>query len=122
MFQKIWIRLKMLLYPNKGNTLRNSIINLAALDVLISNSTGPMHICAALKIPTLSLFCPLTACSPKLWGPIGNKSEIVLPTETYCSTQCPVDPKKCDYSNPGGLTAEFIFEKLDSFSKTLKLL
>jgi heptosyltransferase-2 len=112
-------KIENVLYPNKGNTLRQSIINLAALDVLISNSTGPMHICAALKIPTLSLFCPLTACSPKLWGPIGNKSEIVLPTETYCSTQCPVDPKKCDYSNPGGLTAEFIFEKLDSFSKTL---
>ena len=103
------------LYPNKGNTLRNSIINLASLDLLISNSTGPMHICAALKVPTVSLFCPLTACSPKLWGPLGNKSEIIMPTQNYCSTQCPIDPKKCDYSKEGGLNAVTIAEKVDHF-------
>ncbi len=107
------------IYPNKGNALRDSIINLAALDILISNSTGPMHICSSLQIPTLSLFCPLTACSPKLWGPLGNKSEIILPAPNYCATQCPIDPKKCDYSNPGGLTAEFISEKLTAFINKL---
>ncbi len=103
------------LYPNKGNTLRDSIINLASLDLLISNSTGPMHICAALKVPTVSLFCPLTACSPKLWGPLGNKSEIIMPTQNYCSTQCPIDPKKCDYSKEGGLNASEVAEKVDQF-------
>ncbi len=107
------------LYPNKRNTLRDSIINLASLDLLISNSTGPMHICAALKVPTLSFFCPLTACSPKLWGPLGNKSEIILPEQNYCNTQCPIDPKKCDYSKEGGLRAEFIVEKVNSFLKNL---
>ena len=108
-------------YPNKGNTLRDSIVSLAALDLLISNSTGPMHICAALKIPTLSLFCPLTACSPKLWGPLGNKSKIILPEQKYCDTQCPVDPKKCDYSKPGGLNAEYILEQINSFVKSIDL-
>ncbi len=103
------------LYPNKGNVLRDSIINLASLDLLISNSTGPMHICAALTVPTVSLFCPLTACSPKLWGPLGNKSEIILPAQTYCDTQCPIDPKKCDYSNEGGITAAAVAEKVDQF-------
>ncbi len=107
------------LYPNKGNTLRDSIINLASLDLLISNSTGPMHICAALKVPTFSFFCPLTACSPKLWGPLGNKSEIIVPEQNYCNTQCPIDPKKCDYSKEGGLRAEFIVEKVNSFLKNL---
>jgi heptosyltransferase-2 len=102
-------------YPNKGNVLRDSIINLASLDLLISNSTGPMHICAALRVPTLSLFCPLTACSPKLWGPLGNESEIVLPTQNYCAAQCPIDPKKCDYSKEGGLTAVEVAEKVDQF-------
>ena len=103
------------LYPNKGNVLRDSIINLASLDLLISNSTGPMHICAALKVPTIALFCPLTACSPKLWGPLGNKSEIILPEQNYCDTQCPIDPKKCDYSKQGGLRAEYILERINSF-------
>lgn len=103
------------IYPNKGNLLRNSIVNFAALDVLISSSTGPMHICAALKVPTLSLFCPLTACSPELWGPLGNKSLIILPEKEYCATQCPIDPKKCDYSNPGGLRSQDIIKFLETF-------
>jgi len=108
-------KIEEVLYPNKGNVLRHSIINLASLDLLISNSTGPMHICAALKVPTIALFCPLTACSPKLWGPLGNKSEIILPKQNYCDTQCPIDPKKCDYSKQGGLRAEYILERINSF-------
>jgi heptosyltransferase-2 len=103
------------LYPNKGNTLRDSIVNLASLDLLISNSTGPMHICAALSVPTVSLFCPLTACSPKLWGPLGNKAEIIMPAQIYCDTKCPIDPKKCDYSKEGGITAEEVAFKVDKF-------
>ncbi|HCY77954.1 MAG TPA: ADP-heptose--LPS heptosyltransferase [Ignavibacteriales bacterium] len=111
-----------IIYPNRDNKLRESIVNFAALDLLISNSTGPMHICAALKIPTVSLFCPLTACSPKLWGPIGNKSEIILPSQTYCATQCPIDPKKCDYSKTGGLRADFIFERINTLLLNLRLI
>lgn len=107
------------IYPNKGNALRDSIINLASLDLLISNSTGPMHICAALKVPTVSLFCPLTACSPKLWGPLGNKSEIIMPAQTYCDNKCPIDPKKCDYSKEGGITAEEVALKVDKFLNNL---
>jgi len=107
------------IYLNRDNELRSSIINISTLDLVISNSTGPMHIAASLKIPTLSFFCPLTACSPKLWGPLGNKSEIILPSETYCATQCPKDPKKCDYSKEGGLRAEYIFDRLNNFIKSL---
>ena len=70
---------------------------------------------AALKVPTLAFFCPLTACSPKLWGPLGNKSEIILPEQKYCDTQCPIDPKKCDYSKEGGLTGAGIAERVDKF-------
>ena len=85
------------------------------MDLLITSSTGPMHICAALKVPTLAFFCPLTACSPKLWGPLGNKSDIVLPEQKYCDTQCPIDPKKCDYSKEGGLTGAGIAKRVDKF-------
>ncbi len=102
-------------YIFKGESLRKDIIRFASLDLLVSNSTGPMHICAALKVPTLSVFCPLTACSPTLWGPLNNKSEIVLPTREYCATQCPGDPKKCDFSNDGGLEAEEIVSRIYKF-------
>jgi heptosyltransferase-2 len=104
-----------IIYPNIGLSLRESIINFGTLDVLVSASTGPMHICAALKVPTISMFCPLTACSPKLWGPLGNKSEIILPEENYCSTVCPGDPHICDFRGKGGIDSENIFERVKSF-------
>lgn len=107
-------------YIFNGESLRKDIIRFSLLDLLISSSTGPMHICAALKVPTLSFFCPLTACSTKLWGPLGNKSEIILPKQSYCDRQCPVDPKKCDYSKEGGLTAEEIVAKVDQMLKSVK--
>ncbi|MGB5850092.1 MAG: glycosyltransferase family 9 protein [Ignavibacteriaceae bacterium] len=99
-------------YINQGKPLRGSILNFAAIDILISSSTGPMHIAAALKTKTISLFCPLTACSPKLWGPLGNISEIILPQESYCSTVCPGDPKECDFAGNGGINAELVVNKV----------
>lgn len=85
---------------NKGvvilnQQLRDHMASISQLDVLISSSTGSMHIAAALGIPTVSLFCPLTACSPQLWGPLGNRSEVILPKPDYCQTRCPGNPKIC---------------------------
>jgi heptosyltransferase-2 len=102
-------------YPNINKSLRESIINFAALDLLISASTGPMHICAALKIKTLSLFCPLTACSPKLWGPLGNENRIIQPSDNYCSNVCPGDPKKCTFEGEGGISSDHILTEIKSF-------
>jgi len=99
-------------YPNIGKRLRESIINFAALDILISASTGPMHIAAALKTKTLSMFCPMTACSPKLWGPLGNKSKIILPKDSYCSTVCPGDPKKCTFGGAGGIDSDMVISEI----------
>lgn len=93
-------------YPNTGLPLRESIKRFASLDCLISASTGPMHICAGLKVPTISLFCPLTACSPLLWGPKGNRSIIIQPTQDYCLNACPEDPKKCHLNEAGGIQIE----------------
>lgn len=104
-------------YEMMGSTLRKSIIKFSALDVLISSSTGPMHICAALKVPTISVFCPLTACSPKLWKPLGNKSLVLLPNENYCKNFCPVDPKKCNYEGDSGINADRINKELKNFLK-----
>ena len=98
--------------PNKGKTLREAILNFAALDLLISSSTGTMHIAAALKVDTLSLFCPLPACTPVLWGPVGNKSRFILPEPDYCQTRCPGDPKKCDFSGPGGIDSGKIMNEI----------
>lgn len=100
------------LYINRGNTLRESIINFSTLDLLVSSSTGPMHIAAGLKIPTLSLFCPLPACAPSLWAPRGNDSTFVLPGEDYCRGKCPGDPKLCRFEGDGGIDALTVMEHI----------
>ncbi|GBD90066.1 ADP-heptose:LPS heptosyltransferase II [bacterium BMS3Abin04] len=97
---------------NEGNELRDTIINIAALDLLVSASTGPMHIAAALKVKTVSLFCPLTACSPKLWKPVGNKQKVILPPENYCSNFCPGDPKECSFGEEKGISVKTVFKNV----------
>ena len=82
-------------------SLRQLMGVIAQLQVLVSSSTGPMHVAAALGVPTVSMFCPLTACSPLLWGPKGNKAEILFAPESYCTHQCPGDPHVCDFE--GGI-------------------
>lgn len=103
------------LFPNIGNPLRKTILNIASLDCLLSASTGPMHIAAAANVKTVSLFCPLTACNPKLWGPLGNSAIVSMPEKEYCATKCPGDPKKCNLSLEGGITSDEILRKLRSF-------
>ncbi len=105
------------IYPHKNLSMRESILNFAASNLLISASTGPMHVCGALKVKTLSIFCPLTACSPKLWGTSGNDAEFVLPEKNYCSVKCPGDPKKCSFENSEKVNPEFVAEKVKEIFK-----
>ncbi|MCK9279419.1 MAG: glycosyltransferase family 9 protein [Melioribacteraceae bacterium] len=101
--------------PNIDIRLRESFVTFKALDVLISASTGPMHLAAALNVKTVSLFCPLTACSPKLWGPMGNESRILLPKPDYCSLRCPGDPKICNFEGEDGITIDDVLESVNNF-------
>ncbi|MCK6612770.1 MAG: lipopolysaccharide heptosyltransferase family protein [Ignavibacteriaceae bacterium] len=99
-------------YINRGTTLRESILNYAALDWLISASTGPMHVSAALGVRTLSLFCPLPACQPALWGPMNPAARFILPDEGYCGRECPGDPHICTFSGKGGIDGERVADIL----------
>ena len=56
------------------------------LDLLVSSSTGPMHLAGALGVPTVSVFCPLPARSPERWRPLGGKDRNVLPADGQCPT------------------------------------
>ena len=94
--------------------IREIIALCSQLSVLIAPSTGTMHIAAALQIPTVALFCPLTACSPVLWGPKGNDAEIVLPVDEYCQHQCPGDPKICPFD---GISIETVIQRTEILLK-----
>ncbi|NWF89815.1 MAG: glycosyltransferase family 9 protein [Ignavibacteriaceae bacterium] len=95
------------IYPEQ-KTLRDLVHIIASLDLLIASSTGPTHIAAALKIPTITMFCPLPACSPQLWSPLGNKAINILPDKNYCGRMCSGNPKQCYFEEEGGISVENI--------------
>jgi heptosyltransferase-2 len=99
-------------YPEQ-KTLRDLIHIVSSLDLLIASSTGPTHIAAALKMPTLTMFCPLPACSPVLWSPKGNKAINIVPEQNYCSGVCSGNPKQCNFEGDGGISAERVFEEVE---------
>ncbi len=76
--------------------------------LLITNDSGPMHIAAALGVPTLVIFGPT---SPRLQGPYENISEIVRNENLDC-LECNLT--KCPIGNPcmKELMVETIFDKL----------
>jgi len=49
-------------------------------DLMIANSTGPIHIAAALGKHVIGFYPKFTAASPKRWGPYSLKKKIFLPT------------------------------------------
>jgi ADP-heptose:LPS heptosyltransferase len=64
---------------------------LKASRLLVTNDSGPMHIAAALGVPTLAIFGPT---SPHLQGPYGNLSEVVRNEKLDCLEcnliKCPI--------------------------------
>jgi lipopolysaccharide heptosyltransferase II len=65
-------------------------------DLLISNSTGPIHMAVALGTPVVALFSPLFVASPKRWGPYGEGNEVVMPPVEICH-KC--EKEKCSHFN-----------------------
>ena len=87
------------------SNLRETMAAISNLAVLVSASTGTMHLAAALDVPTVSLFCPLDSCSPALWGPLGNAADVILPDEGFCQGRCPGDPHVCRFDGGIGVSA-----------------
>jgi len=76
--------------------LRQLCSLLKGADLLISNSTGPMHIATAVGTPVVALFSPLQVASPKRWGPYGEENEVIIPPVDTCF-KC--EFKKCPQFN-----------------------
>lgn len=67
---------------------RFSLRDLAALyekiHVLVANSTGPIHIAAAVGTPVIGFYPPIVQCSPARWGPYTEKRLIFEPDKSKC--------------------------------------
>jgi ADP-heptose:LPS heptosyltransferase len=76
-----------------------SLLELIALisksEVLIANSTGPIHLAAALNKFTVGFYPKIASCSKERWGPYTEKKAVFTP-ELDCN-DC--TRKQCEHLN-----------------------
>jgi heptosyltransferase-3 len=74
--------------------LRQLASVLKRCQVVVSNSTGPMHLAVAVGTPTVAVFCPIFAAGPIRWGPYGEGHEVLVPPVPICF-EC--KPQSCPH-------------------------
>jgi ADP-heptose:LPS heptosyltransferase len=91
--------------------------SLAAMISLMQNyvigSTGPLHLAAALGVPTTSPFCPLPPISASVWGNASANGTCVQPNPECCRRWTASAPphRHCDLR--GEITAEHLWTSLE---------
>lgn len=78
-FIKLHIKEKALLAPKTGLAAMTGLMSLCKL--IIANDSGPMHLSAAMGIPTLGIFGPT---NPKGHGPYSPNSDYVIKEDLFC--------------------------------------
>ncbi len=63
------------------STLEQMAALISKCNVVIANDSGPMHISAALKVPTLGIFGPT---NPKAHRPYSSNSDYVIKEDLFC--------------------------------------
>jgi ADP-heptose:LPS heptosyltransferase len=92
--QKLVVRRN--IYNFAGELKLKELVALIDLSkVFISNSTGPLHIAAALNKYVIGFYPKILACSPRRWGPYTEKKTIFMP-EIKCSN---CDREQCEKLN-----------------------
>jgi lipopolysaccharide heptosyltransferase II len=95
------------------------IFNLAELialinfcSIFIANSTGPIHIAAALNKYIIGFYPKILACSPRRWGPYNTKSVIFSPK---------IDCQNCNREQCERLNCMSTIEVTDVFLEVSKI-
>ncbi len=76
--------------------IKEMLALLSQAQIMVANSTGPLHMAVAMGTPVVGLFCPLQACSPLRWGPYHRQDSVLMPPVPPC-TAC--DRRRCQQSN-----------------------
>ena len=89
-------------------TLTEQAALLSLCDLFIGNDTGPMHLSAAVGIPTLGIFGPTNA---KLQGPFGENTKAVFNPKVECLGCDKLECPSMDCMNL--LSPEMVFEAVE---------
>jgi heptosyltransferase III len=86
-----------------------SLPELAALyamaRVVVGNSTGPLHLAAAVGTRVIGLYSQITAMSPARWGPYTERKVVFVPSR-------PVDCRECTGGTPCACMASIPVEQV----------
>jgi ADP-heptose:LPS heptosyltransferase len=91
--------------------LEELVALIARCDLLVANSTGPLHIARALGRPLLGFYSTVAACHPVRWGPYNQERThtLLAPGESYDRYQ--PNKQKCREAMRR-ITPEMINQKL----------
>jgi len=97
-------------------SLGSLIALISKMRVFISNSTGPLHIASALRVPVAGFYSPVFIHSPVRWGPYWGERIVITPP-VECPEKWKCKTKKCKYYNcfdniDFDLLVEFVGKKL----------
>lgn len=91
-------------------TIQELIQNIAGLSLFVTNDSGPMHIAAAYKIPTVALFGPTKYDETSPWQ---NPNSTILSHNLQCAPcmkrECPIKTHEC----MRGIKAEEVISLLE---------
>ncbi|MCB0721605.1 MAG: glycosyltransferase family 9 protein [Ignavibacteriae bacterium] len=76
-------------------SLRELIGLISVCDVVVSSSTGPMHLASAMGVNTVSIFCYNAMCRVKRWGALGNKAHNIEVASEFCRNNCHEVVEEC---------------------------
>jgi heptosyltransferase-3 len=83
-------------------------------DIFIANSTGPLHIAAALGKYVIGFYPKIAQCSPKRWGPYTTKCKVFTPS-IDCNNCSREQCVRLDCMN--SISVPHIFAEIEKFYK-----
>jgi heptosyltransferase-3 len=97
-------------------SLKELIAFLGQTDLYISNSTGPLHLAAALGTKVLGLYPNLRPASVRRWGPWAQSENCITAHYPEC-VRC--SPKKCGHIQcMESISVEEVWQKADQIIKS----
>ncbi len=90
--------------------LRKLITIISGIDLMISSSTGPIHIADALDKRCIGLYCHRPMNSARIWGVLNKKSINLEVSKEYCDTFCSKDKSICSFEN--GISIDEVLEQI----------
>lgn len=85
---------------------------IAYCDGLVANSTGPLHIAAALGVHALGLFPATKGMDINRWAPLGKKAEVLI-ANPHCQNKSCVEKKDCVCMQ--SITVEQVKERIEKW-------